>query len=258
MDTHLNPALAGAAPSTAPVATFPSYRLFDATSVFIAAFLGSPVAGVALMALNYRRLGEGKKGVATFIIGVVATALACAIGYFLPSTGSIAVGVAIAVATRGAAQYWQGAAVAQHEARGGELSSRWAATGIGLAFLAVFCAIIFAGALALGGEHRVVIGSKDEVYFVGAATKADAQALGEALKKDGYFQDHGVAVILSKDTDGTAISFVVKEGAWNDPSMIAGFQAVGQQLAPVVGGFPIKIRMVNALKQTKKEIDLTE
>jgi hypothetical protein len=257
MDTHLNPALAGAGASGA-AATFPAYRLFDAGSVFIAAILGSPVAGVALMSLNYRRLGEGKKALAAFIIGVVATALVCAIGYFLPSSGSVAVGVVLAAATRGAAQRWQGAAVAQHQARGGELSSRWAATGIGVVFLAVFCLIIVAGALALGGEHRVVIGTKDEVYFVGAATKADALALGEALKKDGYFQDHGVAVILSKDTDGTAISFVVKEGAWDDPSMIAGFQAVGRQLAPVVGGFPIQIRMVNALKQTKKEIDLTE
>jgi hypothetical protein len=257
MDTHLNPALAGAGASGA-AATFPAYRLFDAGSVFIAAILGSPVAGVALMGLNYRRLGEGRKGLVAFIIGVVATALVCVIGYFLPSSGSVAVGVVLAAATRGAAQRWQGAAVAQHQARGGELSSRWAATGIGLGFLVLFCVVIVAGALGLGGEHRAVIGTKDEVYFVGAATKADALGLGEALKKDGYFQDHGVTVILTKDADGTSISFVVKDGIWDDASMVAGYQALGRQLGPVVGGFPIKVRLVNGLKQTKKEIDLTE
>ena len=104
MDTHLNPAFAAAAPTTTSAA-IPSYRLFDPTSVFIAAILGSPVAGVAFMAMNYRRLGEPKKGTATFVIGLVATVLASTIGYFLPSTGSIAVGVALAAATRGAAQY---------------------------------------------------------------------------------------------------------------------------------------------------------
>ena len=122
MDTHLNPAFAAAAPTTTSAAV-PSYRLFDPKSVLIAAILGSPVAGVALMAMNYRRLGEPKKGTATFFIGLVVTVLASVIGYFLPSTGSIAVGVSLAVATRGAAQYWQGAALAQHEARGGQLSS---------------------------------------------------------------------------------------------------------------------------------------
>ena len=257
MDTHLNPALAAAAPTTTSAAV-PSYRLFDPTSVLIAAILGSPVAGVALMAMNYRRLGEPKKGTATFFIGLVVTVLASAIGYFLPSTGSIAVGVSLAVATRGAAQYRQGAALAQHEARGGQLSSRWAATGIGLAFLAALCAIIVAGALVLGGEHRAVIGTKDEIYFTGTATKSDAQSLGEALKKVGYFQDRGVTVILSKDQDGTAISFIVKDGIWDDASMVAVFQEVGRQLAPAVGGFPIKVRLDNALKQTKKEIVLTE
>jgi hypothetical protein len=257
MDTHLNPAFAGAAPSTTAAAV-PSYRLFDPTSVLIAAILGSPVAGVALMALNWRRLGQGKKALAAFFLGVAATVLASALGYFLPSTGSIAIGVVIALATKGAAQYWQGAALAQHEARGGQLSSRWAATGIGLAFLAIFCVIIFAGALMLGGEHRVVIGTQDEVYFTGTATKQDAQALGEALKKAGFFLDHGVAVILSKDQEGTAISFVVKDGIWDDASMSAGFQELGRQLAPSVGGFPIKVRLVNALKQTKKEFVLTQ
>jgi hypothetical protein len=256
MDTHLNPAFAGAAPSTS-VAT-PSYRLFDANSVLIAAILGSPVAGVALMAWNWRRLGEGKKGLAAFFIGVAATVLASLLGYFLPSTGSIAIGVVIAVATKGAAQYWQGAAVADHEARGGRLSSKWAATGVGLAFLAALAAVIFVGALGLGGQHRLVVGTKDEVYFTGAATQDDARALGEALKKAGYFEDRGFTVILSKDSDGTAISFVVKDGVWDDAAMASGYQDLGRGLAPAVGGLPIKVRLVNALKQTKKEFVLTQ
>src|SRR5277367_1108300 len=257
MDTHLNPAIAGAAPSS-PAAAVPSYRLFDPNSVLIAAILGSPVAGVALMALNWRRLGQGKKGLAAFLIGIVATVLASLLGYYVPSSGSIAIGILIALGTKGAAQYFQGPALAEHEARGGQLSSRWAATGVGLAFLALFSIVIVVGALGLGGQHRLVVGTKDEVYFTGTATKQDAQALGEALKKAGFFQDHGVTVILSKDQDGTAVSFVVKDGIWDDASMVAGFQELGRGLAPAVGGFPIKVRLINSFKQVKKEIDLTQ
>ena len=256
MDAHLNAAYAGAVPPATSVAV-PGYRLFDTNSVFIAAILGSPLAGVTLMALNYRRLGERSKGTAAFFIGVVATVLACVLGYFLPSSGSLAIGITIAAGTKGAAQYWQGAALAQHEARGGQLSSKWAATGVGLAFLAVFSAIILVGALGLGGQHRLVVGTKDEVYFTGSATKEDAQALGEGLKKAGYFLDRGFTVILSKDSDGTVISFVVKDGVWDDAGMAAGFQELGRGLAPTVGGFPIKVRLVNALKQSKKEFVLT-
>ena len=49
---------AGAAAATQPI---PGHTLFDSTSVAIATFLGSPLAGTGLMALNYRRMGEEKQ-----------------------------------------------------------------------------------------------------------------------------------------------------------------------------------------------------
>ena len=157
--------------------------------------------------------------------------------------------------SRAVALDW-GATLAEHEARGGRIGSRWAAAGVGMLYLAAFAAVIVAGALWLGGQHKVVIGTKDEVYFVGSATKQDAQALGAALQKEGFFSDKGFAVILTKDQDGTAISFVVKPGAWDDPQMQAGVQELGRKLAPAVGGLPIKVRMVDDLKRTKKEFVL--
>jgi hypothetical protein len=251
MNASLTPAGAGAATSTAPA---PSYRLFDATSVFIASLLGSPVAGVSLMAINYRRMGKGQTAILTLLIGVVATVLASVLGYFVPSSGSIAIGIGIALGTRSAAQYLQGADVNQHEVRGGALSSRWAAGGVGMAFLAVLCGVIVVAALGPWADHKVLVGSKDEVYYAGSATKQDAQALGEALKTAGYFQDKGFSVVLSKDKDGTAISFVVKEGVWDDAQMQAGFEQIGRQLAPSVGGLSIKVRLIDSSRATKKEI----
>jgi uncharacterized membrane protein AbrB (regulator of aidB expression) len=48
----------------------PAYRFYDATSVLLAWLLGSPLAGVALMSPNYRRLGDREKAVTAVIIGV--------------------------------------------------------------------------------------------------------------------------------------------------------------------------------------------
>jgi hypothetical protein len=123
-----------------------------------------------------------------------------------------------------------------------------------MAFLAVLCGVIVVAALGPWADHKVLVGSKDEVYYAGSATKQDAQALGEALKTAGYFQDKGFSVVLSKDKDGTAISFVVKEGVWDDPAMLAGFDQIGRQLAPSVGGLPIKVRLIDSSRATKKEI----
>ena len=80
----------------------------------------------------------------------------------------------------------------------------------------------------------------------------------EGLKKAGYFLDRGFTVILSKDSDGTAISFVVKDGIWDDAAMASGYEQLGRGLASDVGGLPIKVRLVNALRVTKKEFVITE
>jgi hypothetical protein len=36
--------------------------------------------------------------------------------------------------------------------------------------------------------------------------------------------------------------------------MVAGFEEGGRQVAPSVGGFPIKVRLANTQQQTKKEV----
>lgn len=259
MDANAIPAAANSAnlPSAASApTTAPTYRLYDPTSVLIASFLGSPIAGVLLISLNYRRLNRRAEAIAAFIVGVIATVLASLLSYFLPSSGGIAIGIVIAMATRSAAERFQGEALSQHISAGGQLGSRWAATGIGLAFLAALSAIIVAGALTRGADHKVLVGTKDEVYYVGAATRQDAQALGEALKIAGYFQDRGVSVILTKDQDGTSVSLVVKDGLWESPEAVTGAEVIGRQIAPSIGGLPIKVRLVNNLRETKKEIPL--
>ena len=230
----------------------PAYRLFNADSVGLATFLGTPIAGGILMAVNYRRLGKGGKAAAVLLIALLVTALALVFGYLVPQGVSALVAVGLFLGARTAAKALQGAAVEQHVRQGGKLGSKWAAAGLGIALLA----IVVGGYLLVYSalNPKVQIGTKDEVYYSGSATQQDAQKLGAALKTTGFLSDRGASVFLSKGNGGTVVSFVVKEGIWNDPAMVASFEEIGRQIAPSVGGFPIQVRLIDSARAVKKEV----
>jgi hypothetical protein len=208
------------------------------------------------MALNYRRLGLPRKAMLTFAIGIAVTVIAIATGSWIPSYGSGAVAIALFVATKNAAKVLQGDAISQHLAKGGRLGSRWAASGLAVAFLAIgFCAIV-AFVLVRDAGSKVIIGSKDEIYLSGSATRQDALALGAALQGAGFFRGTGTSVVLSRDPGTTAIAFVVKDGVWDRPEMIDSFEEMAREIAPSVGGFPIKLRLANGSRETKKELNV--
>src|ERR1039458_5994204 len=230
----------------------PAYTLFNADSVGMATFLGTPIAGSILMAVNYRRLGKGSQAAASLAIGLLVTALAILGGSLLPQAVSAGIAVGLFLAARAAAKGLQGMAVEQHVREGGKLGSKWMAAGLGLGLLA----IIVGGYVVIYSvlNPKIQIGSKDEVYYSGSATKQDAQTLGDALKTIGFLSDRGVSVFLSKGKGGTVVSFVVKEGTWNDPSSVANFEEIGRQIAPSAGGFPIQVRLINSNRDVKKEV----
>jgi hypothetical protein len=116
--------------------------------------------------------------------------------------------------------------------------------------LFAFAAVLVSGCTG----PRVLIGTKDEVRYKGTATEQEAKALGEALKAEGVFTDRGVTVVLSKGSDATVISFVVKEGLWDDFTYVSGLEQVTRAVAPSVGGLPVKLRLVTAELDTKKEL----
>ena len=69
-------------------------------------------------------------------------------------------------------------------------------------------------------------------------------------------KDRGVSVMLSKGKDGTEIGFVVKEGAWNNAEYVSAFDTIARQIAPSVGGPPIKLRLLNSNRETMRDVDI--
>jgi hypothetical protein len=102
-------------------------------------------------------------------------------------------------------------------------------------------------------SSTVTIGTKDQVVYSGTATEAQATALGNALKTDGYFQDRGVTVLLNMGANGTTISFVVGDGDWNKAGTMGQFEEVGREVADSVGGLPVTVQLMD----TKEDVEKT-
>jgi hypothetical protein len=222
-----------------------AYTLYDSRAVALATFLGTPVAGGILMALNYSRLGWAGTAVKTMIASILGTALLIVVGWKIPQGLDSIIAIGVMFGMKAIAKSQQGSTITEHVEGGGKLASMWGACWIGLTTLAILFGSIF---LVLYMKDRlpgVMVGSKDEVFYSGSATKEEAQALGNALKTDGYFTDKGTNVILVKGAGGTKIQFVVKDGIWNQVPMVEGFEIVGQQIAASVGGLPIEVDLLN-------------
>ena len=156
------------------------------------------------------------------------------------------------VAAPALAQALPGKAVERRRRQRGSAST-WLTVFAGLVGLAVIAGAIY---VKMIGGTKVVIGSKDEVRYSGTATKEQALALGQALKTSGYFSDTGASVLLNKGASGTILSFVVKAGIWDDWGKVAAFEEIGRDMAASVGGFPLKVRLVDDGVAVKKEMDV--
>jgi hypothetical protein len=103
---------------------------------------------------------------------------------------------------------------------------------------------------------KAIVGTRDEIYYSHSATNEDAVSLGHALQATGFLNDRGTTVLLSKGTAGTIVSFVLNEGAWNRADTVLSFEEIGRRVANSVGGFPIKVRLIDAAQSVHKELNV--
>lgn len=139
--------------------------------------------------------------------------------------------------------------------RGKNIASTWLAYGVGL-FLLIAAVVV-----GLEMAHRpassipkVVVGTRDEVYYARGATMQQATDLGHALQSTGFLNDRGSAVMISRASGLPVISFVVRDGAWDRPETIESFEEIGRRVAGSIGGFPIQIRLVDGAWTTRKSV----
>lgn len=111
-------------------------RLFSQQQVGLATFLGSPLAGSFLMALNYHRVGQKSKSIRCFIIGAIATTILTMFSYSIPKVG-VWFPFAILFIVIKCYEKFQNSLYKQHLLDGGKQGSWWTSVGIGLLSLLV-------------------------------------------------------------------------------------------------------------------------
>jgi hypothetical protein len=128
--------------------------------------------------------------------------------------------------------------------------------GIAAIVLAAISWMIWFGHNSIMGTKYAVT-TKENVDYSGNATEQEAKALGEELKKIGYFDDKSAAdVLLHRDKDGTIVSFVVNAKAWTDDKMVVMFKTIGDAMAADLNLHPFKLRLIDDSLNTKIEIPI--
>jgi hypothetical protein len=131
----------GDAPGGVPLAV----PLFSPGDVFLAAFLGTPVAGGVVLAINELRMARKARAITVLAAGVVTTALLVTLTFVTSesfTTWPIALGGVVGVAL--VARSTQGPQVRRHLAVGGKKANGWLAVGIGLLSLVAYLVVVVA------------------------------------------------------------------------------------------------------------------
>lgn len=106
---------------------------------------------------------------------------------------------------------------------------------------------------------RFEISKNEAVFYSGKSTEQDARTLGKLLTTAGFFIGEGTRdVLLRKDDDGvTIVSFVVKDGSWDEADKVAIFRIMGTSLASnFTDGQPLLVRLVDTKLNPKKELQI--
>ena len=123
-------------------------RLFSASQVAVATFIGSPLAGTALFARNYQVLTRRGAALLWLGLGVVVTALLLVIALLLPKGTPTFLPLLSIVGMRLAVNHFQGRAISNHTYAGGAQGSWLVSIAVGLAGLVcvvvAFFVLVFA------------------------------------------------------------------------------------------------------------------
>jgi hypothetical protein len=242
-------------PPPAPAVPPPAYRVYSPGDVALATFLGAPVAGAIVLALNYRKWGQKPLAAAAVAVGFLVTAVFFWLAWITPSyIPAFVFLLPQVVGGYFVAKWLQGRRVEAHLAAGGPKASTGRAALIGLAFTVLWVGAFAVWFFSSGVNPGALMDSRDwvdfghgqTVYYSEGATRNDARHFGEALKDAGYFDDTVPTEVFIKGRAGDhEISFVGIEGAWDDETNLDYIELLVEYIAADIGGEPIKVLLLN-------------
>ena len=130
----------------------PHYKLYSIGSIVLATFLGSPLAGGVLMAINYARLGRTAAAIHAVVWS--AAAITAIIGGTMLLSDDTNIPNLVAIAPQVIGMYFVARALQErdiesHQQSGGQLASAWGAAGIAIAAAVLILVVLFAVLMVL-------------------------------------------------------------------------------------------------------------
>lgn len=228
--------------------------LYSPNQIALATFLGAPLAGAVLMALNYRRLGHRPAAWKTALLGVAATALLIPLAMVLPSWfPGPALPVGCVVAMRQLAVWME------HNHLGGSetptdtaATSTGMAVGVGLACLmGVFSAVV---AVALVMPESKMVFGQAAIHYSDGASETDAHKVGTYLEQSGVTDERKFSVHLMRRSK-TLLVKLVATGSVKDPATVASYQVLANKLSvEMFEGGPVEVHLCNEYLMVKKKM----
>jgi hypothetical protein len=125
----------------------PDYKLYKDRAIYVGTILGGPLVAGYLAAENFKHIGQPDKVKNAWFVAIIATVVIFGVVFYIPGVQKLP-NYIIPLIYTGIAQYlvqrFQGNAIKEHIAQGGQIYSVWRAVWIGLIGLLILLALIFA------------------------------------------------------------------------------------------------------------------
>ena len=208
------------------------------------------------MAINYWRMGLKTAAQSTIVITGIASIALFVLLYLVPDDLKIPNEVFYVpqlIIVYLIANALQGDYIHAHERLGGSMASAWPSVGIGLLCLPIVLIVFVALALLLEPSFGTYAKfGEDEIYYSGDATNEDARELADALHEIEFFGSGGTSVKYEVSSDGSTVSFILIENAWEDPETANAFREIGDYLVESDFPSPMTIELCNGYFEVQR------
>ncbi len=230
---------------------------YSPNQIALATFLGSPLAGAVLVALNYRRAGDGPAARKAVLLGAAATAVLIPLAMVLPDwfPGPVLPVACVVGAWQLAGWIRQNHLEGRgHPASPGGTPSTLKAAGIGLACLLGVFSLVVAVALVL--PERKATFEWVTVHYAGGASESEARELGAHLEQTGVAgEGKKLELHLSRRSKTVLVKMPVPAARRDDRGAVKEYRDLADKLsAEVFNEAPVELHLCNEYMMLKKKV----
>lgn len=238
----------------------PKEKLHGLGSAVWAAIFGGLAGTGIVLAINYRRWG---RTAAAWCVAVIGIGLTVVIIFGLEKVAgqapNLCLGFFQIIFAYLIANALQGTRIRNHIRKGGQTASAWQGVGIGVLSTVVLVGFVVGveyvnESYSQPAERVIKFNKNDDIRYSGEATTDDARKLAKFLKEAEIFGGDGASVRLEATSGEYTVSFVLSDGAWNDPEIVAVYRDLGREMTESLFPPPLTVRLCDRMFEVRESV----